>query len=536
MQKKTFIKGAAILGVAGVIIKFLGAVFRIPLGNIIGDTGMAYYQTAYPIYVFLLAITTAGFPTAVSRMVSERTAEGNDREAYRIFRLSIVLIAAVGAACFIILMLGSSFMASFTSPEAVYSIRAIAPALLLVPLMAAFRGYFQGLQDMMPTAVSQITEQFFRVFCGLTLTVIIVTKGSGLEYAAAGAAFGATAGGCMGLLTVFIIFLKKKKSLIRKVEETPEDMPSERVGSIIKRIVLIAIPITIGASVMAVMSGIDLLMVTKRLMAGGLSLKQATGLYGQMTGFAASLINLPQVLTQGIALSLVPAIAAAASRGDTEFKHRNMQLGLRTAMIIGMPCTVGLLVLPRQIMLLLYPTQKESALSAAGCLAVLALGVVFLSTAQALTGMLQGIGKQMVPVANLAVGAVFKIVITYVLTAIPSINIKGAAAGTVCAYAIASILNLRALKKYEKLKIDISLTFIRPIAASLIMGAAVMSACALLSGHFGNAVTTLACALLGVIVYAVMVFALKVITPDELRMIPKCGRLADISEKIASKF
>ena len=343
MSRKTFMKGAVILGAAGVIVKILGAFFRIPLGNIIGDTGMGYYQTAYPVYVLLLAISTAGIPTAIARLVSEQTAEGNHREAFRVFRLSFGLLAAIGMAGFLILLLGAPFFAGFSSKRAVYAIRAISPALLLISMMAAFRGYFQGLQDMMPTAVSQVAEQFFRVVSGLALAVLLLPRG--IEYAAAGASFGAVAGGLSGLLVILVIYFRRRSSVLDAVRSTPAENPREDARSIIKKIVVIAVPITVGVSVMPVMNMIDLLLVPGRLTVAGFSPEEANRLYGQLSGFAASLINLPQVLTQSIALSLVPAIAAAHQVKDRKTVKQNTETGLRMAMIVGFPCATGMLAL-----------------------------------------------------------------------------------------------------------------------------------------------------------------------------------------------
>lgn len=536
MAKKTFLKGAVILGIAGIIIKVLGAFFRIPLSNIIGDTGMGYYQTAYPVYVLLLTLSTAGIPTAIARLVSERTAEGNHREAYRVFKLSFVLLLGIGLVCSCILFFGAPIIVNFTaSPKSVYAMRAIAPALLFVPIMAAFRGYFQGLQNMTPTATSQVFEQLFRVIGGLALALFLVPMG--LEYAAAGASFGATAGSIFGLIAIYIVFLKQKTNIKRDVAMTPEGSVTEESGSILKKIIIIAIPITIGAAIMPIMTNIDLAIVIRRLAASGYTLEEANDLYGQLAGFAAPLINFPQVLTQSVAMSLVPAIAAAHQTKDTEFLQKNVSLGLRTSMLVGMPCAVGLFVLAQPIMMLLYPAQRESAISAAGCLAILAVGVVFLSSVQTLTGVLQGVGKQMIPVRNLFIGSLFKIVITYVLTGIPSVNVKGAAAGTVCAYFIASMLNLMAVKKYTGTKINASLTYIKPAVSAIGMGAAVFAVYRLvmMTGIAGNSIATVLAIGCGVVVYAVLIFALNGITEEELYMLPKGKKIAALAAKVRRK-
>ena len=534
MAKKTFLKGALVLGAAGIIIKVLGAFFRIPLANIIGDTGMGYYQTAYPVYVLLLTLSTAGIPTAIARLVSERTAEENHREAFRIFQLSFRLLFVIGIVCCGVLFFGAPLIVkNYARPEAVYAMRAIAPALFFVPLMASFRGYFQGLQDMRPTAVSQVFEQLFRVIIGLSFAVMLVPRG--LEFAAAGASFGATAGAVFGLLAIFIVYMRQRTGICRRAAATPRDFKSESSGRILKKIILIAIPITIGAAIMPIMTNIDLMIVMDRLESCGFSGEEANGLYGQLSGFAAPLINFPQVLTQSIAMSLVPAIAAAHQTKDRPFLHKNITLGLRTAMLVGMPCAVGLFVLAKPIMLLLYPSQTESAVSASGCLAVLAVGVIFLSSVQTLTGMLQGIGKQWIPVRNLMIGGIFKVILTYILTGIPSINVKGAAAGTVCAYFVASTLNLIAVKKYTGVRFDFSMIYVRTALASIGMGAVVWMIYRLSVGYLGNMTATLISVNGGVVTYGILLLASDGITEEELLLFPKGKILVAIVSALKRK-
>ncbi len=566
MAKKSFFKGAVILGAAGVIVKLLGAFFRIPLANIIGDTGMGYYQTAYPVYVLLLTISTAGIPTAIARLVSEKTALGDHREASRIFKLSFGLMLAIGIITSALLYFGAPAIVGLMKgkEEAIASMKAIAPALLFVPVMASFRGYFQGRQEMTPTGISQVIEQLFRVAAGLGLAVYLLP--TGLKYAAAGASSGATIGEFCGLFCIILIYIARRSKIRRDIETqitesgaqiadietqitdveahdireslsektsksksknpanddvTLTDGKRETGASIIWKIIAIAIPITIGAAIMAIMSAIDLALVARRLIAAGYTSAEANSLYGQISGFAAPLINIPQVITQAISISLVPAVASAYSLKDRKFLQYNVTFGIRTSMLIGLPCAVGLIVLARPIMLLLYYTQKESALNAAGSLAILAFGAAFLALVQTLTGILQGIGKQMIPVKNLLIGAVVKIIITYVLTGIYSVNIKGAAIGTVAAYITAAALDLIAVRKHLGIKLDVRLTFAKPALCALIMGlvAAITYRCVM---HFcGNTISTLAAVLLGVAVYAVLILAFKAITPDEIEKLPK---------------
>ena len=524
MAKKSFFKGAVILGIAGIIVKVFGAFFRIPLANIIGDTGMGYYQTAYPVYVLLLTLSTAGIPTAIARLVSERTTEGNHKEAYRIFTVSFRLLLAMGIVTSLLLFLGAPYIVQYMKgePEAIYSMRSIAPALLFVPIMAAFRGYFQGQQDMTPTASSQVIEQAFRVVFGLSRAVILLP--AGLKFAAAGASAGAAAGGFFGLIGIFAIYMRRR-SVIRENCRNSPDGESEAAKSILWKIVVIAVPVTIGAAIMPIMTNIDLAIVVRRLVQSGYSSAEANSLYGQLSGFATPLINLPQVLTQAIAMSLVPAVASAFSAKDQEFLRYNTAFGIRTAMIIGMPCSVGLMVLSKPIMLLLYPAQQASAVNAAESLFILAFGAIFLSLVQTLTGILQGVKRQLIPVINLAIGAGIKVIITYVLTGIPSVNVKGAAAGTAAAYITAALLNYRAVRKYTGSRPNFSLTFGRPMLSAAIMGAIVWAIYSGLSLLTGNTVATMVSVFCGVVVYGFCILRFKGITPDEIKMLPKGAKI-----------
>lgn len=524
MAKKSFFKGAVILGIAGIIVKVFGAFFRIPLANIIGDTGMGYYQTAYPVYVLLLTLSTAGIPTAIARLVSERTTEGNHKEAYRIFTVSFRLLLAMGIVTSLLLFLGAPYIVQYMKgePEAIYSMRSIAPALLFVPIMAAFRGYFQGQQDMTPTASSQVIEQAFRVVFGLSMAVILLP--AGLKFAAAGASAGAAAGGFFGLIGIFAIYMRRRSVIRENCRNSPDGEP-EAAKSILWKIVVIAVPVTIGAAIMPIMTNIDLAIVVRRLVQSGYSSAEANSLYGQLSGFATPLINLPQVLTQAIAMSLVPAVASAFSAKDQEFLRYNTAFGIRTAMIIGMPCSVGLMVLSKPIMLLLYPAQQASAVNAAESLFILAFGAIFLSLVQTLTGILQGVKRQLIPVINLAIGAGIKVIITYVLTGIPSVNVKGAAAGTAAAYITAALLNYRAVRKYTGSRPNFSLTFGRPMLSAAIMGAIVWAIYSGLSLLTGNTVATMVSVFCGVVVYGFCILRFKGITPDEIKMLPKGAKI-----------
>jgi len=518
--KKSFVAGAAILGVAGLITKLLGAVFRIPLANIIGASGMAYYQTAYPVYVMLLMISTTGIPTAISRMVAERRAVGQYHEAHRVFTISFKLMLAIGVVTGIGLFIFAPAICNFElEPEAVYAMRATAPALILCPMMSCFRGFFQGRKTMTPTAISQVAEQLFRVGLGLFLAYLLLKIDA--PHAAAGASFGASAGGLFGFIAVYFVYLKKKGEITAEFTDTA---PIKTTKEILKEILLIAVPITIGAGISPIMNWIDTLVVKRRLVSIGYSDEVARTLFGELSGLAAPIINFPIVFTMAVCMSLVPVITDAFKKGDNEFIQENASMSLRYSAVIIMPCAAGMALLAEPIMRLLYPRQIESAISASGCLVIYAIGMIFLSTTQATNGVLQGIGRQMIPVTSLAAGAIIKLIATVILTGIPSINVKGAAIGSLLANATAATLNIIAVKKYTGFKIDWMLSCIKPLISSAIMGAFALMTYKLVSLKFGNTISTFVAICGGVVIYVIIVLLTKTVSIAELKKMLKRGK------------
>lgn len=536
MANSKILKGTAILGIAGIFVKILGAVFRIPLTALIGTEGMAYYGYAYPLYSLFLVIATAGIPVAISRMVSEKIAYNDFSGAQRVFRVSRWLLLAIGVFAFAVCFFGAELIAKYVSKDmgAVLPIKAIAPALIFVPVMSAYRGYFQGRQNMNPTAISQFIEQIFRVAVGLILASVMVAQG--LEMAAAGATFGATVGSIAGLLIIMLIYALNKKAINYHLRQSrqihTERRKKEKTMAIVKQILIIAIPITIGASILPLVNFADSAIVTRRLLDGGFTDVEARELWGQLSGYCNTMVGLPQVLTQAVAVAMVPAIAAAYRLRNRAEIDENINLGMRISMIIGMPCAAGMIALAEPILLLLFSSEAASAISAAPTLMVMCLGVPLMALLQTTNGILQGVNRQVLPMKNLAIGAVAKIILTYVLVAIPSLNIKGAAIGSVFVYGIALILNLRDMKRYTKVKVDFMLTYIKPTAASVIMGICAFASYKILFGALGsNSLATLGAVVVGVIVYGVLILATKAITKEEIGRLPKGGKLVKILDK-----
>lgn len=532
MSGNKILKGAAVLGMAGIVVKVLGVFFRIPLQALIGEEGMAYYGYAYPLYSLFLVIATAGIPVAISRLVSEKIALKDYAGAHRVFKVSRTMLFLMGLAAFCICYFGAEWIAEYVNKDigALKPLKAIAPALIFVPVMSAYRGYFQGRQNMNPTAVSEFVEQIFRVAAGLFLAYYFINDS--LDSAAAGATFGATAGSIAGLVIIVVIYLCNKKVITYNIKRYRKHDSKESSAYIIKQILLIAVPITIGASILPLVNAVDSTIVTRRLLDGGFSLTEARVLWGQLSGYCNVMVGLPQVITQAVAVAMVPAVAGAFKIGDTKEVRENVKLGFRASMIIGMPCAIGMMVLAEPILLLLFPKEPAGVASAAPTLMIMCVTVALQAILQTTTGVLQAVDKQSLPVRNMAIGAVFKIVVTYMLVAIPSVNIKGAAIGTIFVYGIAMVLNMHAVKKYTGTKLEIGLTFVKPTVASLLMGAAAFATykLAFMALESNNMATVLAVAM-GVVVYGVLILTTKAITKEEIGRLPKGDKLVRILDR-----
>lgn len=529
-NNNSFVKGALVLGVAAIIVKILGAFFRIPLGNFIGDEGIGYYQAAYPFYTSLVVISTAGLPAAIAKMVSERVAVGNRSGANKVFKVSFMLLFILGIVSSTVLYFGAGFVSNFfRNPNAFYSMRALAPALFFVALMAAFRGYFQGLQNMFPTAISQIAESFGRFVIGLYLAFTLAKVS--LPKAAAGATFGATAGAFFGCIIITSLYFKNKKKL--NLRDTAK-IKDEATGQILKHLMIIAVPITIGASVLPLMNLIDSGIVIRRLTEIGYTYEVANKLFGRL-GFGNNIINLPQAITGAMQVSLVPAIAYLAARKDISSIKKNASASIKITLMIGLPSAVGLALLSQDVMLLLYPTKVEAAIGAGAILKISAWGIIFLSLFQSTTGILQGLGKQLLPARNLLIGAVIKLFLSYTLIAIPAINIKGAAISSVAGFMIACILNMISLVKYTGLRLSIFNDILKPVIAVMVMGIAVIGSKMMFLSILGGKFTTIVAILTGAMVFFIMVFLLKIIDDDDLNLMPGGSKIRRISNKIRKR-
>ncbi|HHZ02473.1 MAG TPA: polysaccharide biosynthesis protein [Tissierellia bacterium] len=530
MSKENFVKGAAILSIAGLLVKILGAVYRIPLTNLIGTEGIGYYQPAYNIYNLLLVVSLSGFPTAIAKMVSERRALNNYEGAYQVYKVSRWGLFLIGLISSVFVLIFARDLVTLQGyPGSYYSMLALVPALFTVPLLSAYRGFFMGTQNMTPIALSQLIEQVFRVVVGLYLAYALV--GRGLEEAAAGATFGASAGGVAALILIYIMFLFNRKAMKKEILSSSQNK-TEPVWYIVKNLLYIAIPITIGASIAPLMGIMDQNIVSNRLAAIGYTSVEIADMFGELSGTAQTLINFPQVFSTAVAMSLVPAITEAYTRKHIKRLNETANAGVKLSLIIGIPCGIGLFMLAEPIIALLYSSiGPEKHASSGALLEILSIGVIFLTVVQAFTAILQSVNKQFHPVKNLAIGLVIKVVLSYILIGIPNINIKGAAISTTVAYFAVAILNLYDINKTQ-IKINIIKVSSRTLLSSAVMAVTVKISFTFINAALGSQnLATLGSISLAAIVYGICLFLTGAITKEDLELIPKGEKLKKFVRK-----
>lgn len=526
-NKQSFVKGALILTISGIIAKVLGAIYRIPLGQIITSEGMAYYQTAYDLYILALNFSSYSIPIAISKLVSERIEMGRRLEAHKVFKTALYMLAVLGASLSVILFLNAEYFSELVkNPGSYFAILAVSPAIFTVSMSAAFRGYFQGMQNMNPSAISQVMEQITRVVVGFILAIFLLPLG--YQKAASGAVFGTTIGGIFSFITLYFIYLKRRKNIyedIRSDKGLVVDSTSRIIGKIIK----FSIPITIGGSIMPIMGLLDTFIVMDRLQAAGFDQLTATMLFGQLKAIATSFINLPQVFTISLAVSLVPSISESMAKRDINAIKKKSELAIKISMLLGLPAAAGLFILASPIMQMFYPNETESLGIA---LKYLAPAVIFLTLVQTMTGILQGMNKERIPVINLTIGALIKAIVSYFLTSIPSINIKGAALGTVIGYTVATLLNLRALIKYQGKSLNLISITIKPIFATAIMTVVAHYAYKLSFIYtMKNSWSTLISIFIAVIIYGILIIIIGGLKAEELEMAPGGQKLSRLLKK-----
>ena len=526
--KQKYLHGAAILTAGVVITKILGAIYQIPLGNILGDEGYAHFMVAYNLYNVFFTLSTAGFPVALSRLISEADTLRKPMQMRRTFRVALICFALIGLVSSLIMYLFPTELAILMDDvEAAQSIWAIAPSMFFVCLAATYKGYAQGQSNMTPTTVSQVLEMLVKTIVGLVLAWYLTKLGKGLPVASGGAIFGVTAGSVVAFL--YMVIYKRRRYPERAI--TNPDTPTG-AGTVVKSLLRIGIPITFGSSVLSLINLIDAKLVLNRLQASaGFSYHDAKILYG-IYGKAQTLFNLPAAFVIPLTISIVPAITALIVQKKHDEGAEVAESAIRIAGVISLPMGIGMAVLSAPIMGILYPTGHAS-----GALLLTLLGgaAFFVCLASITTSVLQASRNELYPVFSMIVGGLVKVAVNWVLVGDPRFNIYGAPIGTLVCYIVMCVMNRHFIRRHMQVAPRVGSVLFRPALSAVIMGAVVWVAyhgmAALLGGDLSwkrSAVATVISVLIGAAVYLAAVVKTRAITAADLSRIPRGERLAKL--------
>ena len=547
IKKQTFLQGTAVLAIATVLVKLMGFLFKVPLNNIIGEDGFGYFNTAYDVYNVLLMISTTGLPVAMSRMISQAQTLGNHAQIKRIYRTSLYVFLTIG-------MVGSLGMLIFcrqlsvmvtTNENSWAAIAALAPCVLLICLVSAYRGFFQGQSNMTPTSVSQIFEAVTRLVVGLGLAwlvmkltgeaavraqgIVLASGETAQDYgditlAAGGAILGVTLGSLISVVYLHHKFRQSNQIL------SLGGGTAKSTRSTMKELLSIAVPITLGSAGLQIINLFDTMIYMRRL-TGALQWTEkmadsAKGVYN----FCQTVFALPCSFIPTITIAVIPAITASLTRKDLAEAKATSESSVRTMALIAMPCAAGLFVMAEPVIRLLCSTYTEDKIQlAATMLAILGLTVIFNSLVLLLNAIMQAHGDVVTPVVNMLIGGIIKIIVNYILVGQPNLNIVGAPIGTFICYISITALDLIAMKRHISARPAIFKNIIRPGLASAIMGAATFMVYRVLSNVISS--WKLACLLslaFAVVLYAVLVVFLRCLTYEDCMLLPKGEKIAKI--------
>ncbi len=530
-KKEGFMQGVITLMFSQVLIKILGLVYTLYLTNRqgFGDKGNGICASGYQIYALLLTISSIGVPSAISKLVSERVAVGDNKGAHRIFKISFATFAVIGLVGSLLLFFGANVIANqwLQIPDAEMTLVALSPAIFFVTVASVMRGYFNGRQKISVGAKSQTLEQVFKTLLTIIVVeVVAILSNVSTEWMAAGANLATTLATFLGFSYLFLYYRSERKEVATEIKNTV-NYKYERVSTIIKRILLVSIPITLTAIMSSINKNVDSFTVVRNLRAF-MPEDQATALYGILGGKVDTLTSLPLAINVAFATALVPAISAAKAKGDNKTITEKTSFSLLISMLIGLPCTVGMFIFAQPILNLLFPNANDGAL----ILQISALTIIFTILDQTINGALQGFGKLMIPTISLATGVLVKFIFNITLIKIPSIGVYGAAWGSVACHLVAFCIAFTMLRKYIKLNLTFSKFVLKPVISTAIMGICSYFTYLALKGIIVERLATIIAIMVAVVIYSLAIVALKVFTKDEFKMMPAGDKIVKFLEKI----
>ena len=541
----SFLVQGSVLAIASIISRVIGLLYRIPMTNIIGEYGNDYYSCAYEIYSMMLLISSYSLPMAVSKMVSARMANGQKENAYRVFRGALLIAVVTGTAGCLFVFFGAGFLTElFQTPLSFLALRVLAPTIFIVAVLGVIRGFFQGLGTMVPSAVSQILEQIVNAIVSVAAAYILFGYGTRIAaviggdqhyaeaYGAAGGTLGTSTGALAALAFCIFVFLAYRKNLKKGIarERRLNRTQPEAYGSVLKILILTIIPILLSTTLYNLVSIVDQGLFKNLAIAQGNTSDQVSQWWGIYSGYYRVLVNVPISISSALATSSVPALAAAFAKKNMDQVRRRIGLSMRFIQVVAMPCTVGMIVLAHPIIKLLYPGASDLAGS---LIQACGISIIFYSISTLSNAVLQGIDQMRIPIRNAVIALAANIAAVPVSLYVFNLNIYTMIAGNIVFSLVMCILNGLSVKKHSGFRPNIVKTFVKPAAASVIMGAAVFGVYHITYKVTGiNSVCTILSIVAGIIVYAVALLLIKGLTEQELESFPKGTFIIKIAKKL----
>lgn len=539
-KEGAFLIQGAILASAGIITKIIGVIYRIPLINIMGDQGQAYYGIAFEIYAIALLLTSYSLPLAVSKLVSARVAKGERRNAFRVFKAALIFAVTAGTAIGLIVFFGSDFIAGkiMAMEPSKYALRVLAPCLLVVAIMGVIRGYFQGLGTMLPTAISQILEQIVNAVVSVVGASYLFQFGKKAAetkakeylpaaYGAAGGTLGTLCGAIAGLLFLAFVFLAYRKIIKRQLRRD-HSRYRESYSDIFIVLFYTITPVILSTAVYQSTKILDAGIFSNIMDVQGMAKEKYETLWGMYTGKFNTLVNVPLAIANAVGASVIPSLTAAVTSGDRKLVYSKIQLATRFTMIISIPSMVGCMVLARPVLDLLFSgNNKMPAL----LLITGAVTIVFYSLSTITNAMLQGVNRMTIPIRNAAISLVIHLIALFIMLVALKMNIFAVIGGTIVFSFSMCVLNQRALRREIGYRQEKMKTFIIPLMASIIMGVVALISQMILELILPQKLATVITLFVSVIVYGVALLLLGGLTEEEILMMPKGHLLVKIFKK-----
>lgn len=535
-KSQNFLVQGSILAAASLISRIIGILYRIPLTDVIGDAGMGYYQSAFEIYSILLIISSYSLPLAVSKLVSAKVANGEYKNAQYIFKHALQFAGCIGLFVGIIDLAGADLFVKFSKySESALAIKTLAPTLLILSLLGVFRGYFQGLGTMLPTATSNIIEQIVNAIVSIVAAWILfkvgLKSGKQLAYGAAGGTIGTGAGALAALIFMLFLYFAYRKIIKKKIKKDKvSDL--QPMNNVYKLLIVTILPVIFNTAVYNISGLLDGVIFSNIEFKKGVEEMVYSGMYGIYSSKYRVLMNVPIAIASALATSIIPTLIASKATNDYKSIKRKTEYSIRFSMIIAIPSAVGLAVFAKPIILLLFGSSTTDINVPVKMMWIGAISIVFYSLSTITNAVLQGIDKMKIPVIHAGISVGAHIVLLVVMLLVFNMSINAVVIADAFFALLICILNSVALKKYIRYKQEYIKTFILPGIAAILMG--VVSHYTYTGVHKitqSNLIGLGIAIIFAVLIYILLLLALKVVTENELRYMPKGNSIIRILKK-----